>query len=105
MAFADFLPIAMHAPGPGGRPTILAEMVVRILDSVAGHVEAYIGPKYGGLLDEATQARNLVLLWFTPGHYQCLVSDDSRGSKVQMTYRSFKKLLSHHGVVYIETTE
>lgn len=104
MAFADFLPIAMHSDGPPGKSNLLAELVVCILDSVAGHVEVYIGPKYNDLLEKDVQERNLVLLWYTPGHYQCVVHDDEAGSKVSMMYSSFKELLALHGVVYIETT-
>jgi len=104
MAFADFLPIVMHAADEDNDCNLLAELVVCILDSVNGHVEVYMGPKYAHLKDdqEALQ-RNLVLLWYTPGHYQCLVCDDGLGSKIMMTYDEFKDVLSQHGVMYIET--
>lgn len=104
MAFADFLPIVMHATDEDNDCNLLAELIVCILDSVNGHVEVYMGPKYAKLEDdrEALQ-RNLVLLWYTPGHYQCLVCDDIPGSKIMMTYDDFKEVLGNHGVMYIET--
>jgi hypothetical protein len=109
MAFADFLPIVMHASesdqDSDDEPNILASLVVCILDSVNGHVEVYIGPKYAKLDETALLQRNLILLWYTPGHYQCLVCDDSAGSKVLMTYDEFKDVLTKHGVTYIETME
>merc|ERR1712216_384338 len=105
MAFADFLPIAMHAPAAPNKKNLLSELVVCILDYVAGHVEIYIGPNYARLEDTERQESNLILLWYTPGHYQCLVCDDSAGSKVWMTYTEFKELLTQRGVEYIETTE
>merc|ERR1712054_502765 len=105
MAFADFLPIAMKAEAPVGKRNVISELVVCILDSVAGHVEVYIGPNYGALEDTERQERNLILLWYTPGHYQCLVCGDDAGSKVSMNYQTFKDLLTEHGVQYIETTE
>eukprot|EP00927_Polykrikos_kofoidii_P082948 TRINITY_DN8378_c0_g3_i1.p1 TRINITY_DN8378_c0_g3~~TRINITY_DN8378_c0_g3_i1.p1 ORF type:complete len:449 (-),score=95.57 TRINITY_DN8378_c0_g3_i1:29-1375(-) len=105
MAFADFLPVAMHAPGPPNKTNLLAELVVCILDSVAGHVEVYIGPNYDKLEHKAKQERNMLLLWYTPGHYQSLVRDDAVGSKVNLSYSEFKELLTERGVVYIETTE
>jgi len=103
MAFADFLPIVMHASDSEDESNILAELVVCILDSVNGHVEVYIGPKYAKLEDPEALQRNLVLLWYTPGHYQSLVCDDRLGSKVMMTYDEFKELASQHGVMYVET--
>jgi len=106
MAFADFLPLAMHASDSEDEPNILGEMVVCILDSSDCHVEVYVGPKYADLQDDAEALkRNLILLWYTPGHYQCLVCDDHLGSKVEMTYEEFKEVLTQHGVMYIETTE
>jgi len=110
MAFADFLPLAMHCSGGGGSedqprtPNLTAELVICILDSVQGHVEVFIGPKYESL-DQESKAQNLILLWYTPGHYQCLVCDDTAGSKVSMVYEEFKDMLSKNGVLYIETTE
>lgn len=105
MAFADFLPIAMQAEALPGKRNILSELVVCILDSVGGHVEVYIGPNYNKLEDPSTQERNLILLLYSPGHYQCLVRDDDDGSKFYMTYTEFKSLLTKNGVVYIETRE
>mmetsp|Transcript_103259 Transcript_103259/g.296400 ORF Transcript_103259/g.296400 Transcript_103259/m.296400 type:complete len:407 (+) Transcript_103259:96-1316(+) len=106
MAFADFLPVAMKASSSEGADLcVLAELAVCILDSAAGHVEVYLGSRYNDLEDEESKERNLVLLWYTPGHYQCLVVNDEDGSKVQLTYDSFKELLSNHGVQYIETLE
>uniref|UniRef100_A0A7S1A955 Uncharacterized protein n=1 Tax=Noctiluca scintillans TaxID=2966 RepID=A0A7S1A955_NOCSC len=100
MAFADFLPIMMHAEDAN----LVAELAVCILDSVAGHVEVYLGPKYADM-DAATKERNLILLWYTPGHYQCIVCDDEDGSKVALTYDDFKDMLNKHGITYIETLE
>lgn len=105
MAFADFLPIAMKASGEGTDLGVLAELAVCILDSSAGHVEVYLGSKYNSLQEEESKQTNLVLLWYTPGHYKCLVTNDEVGTKVRMTYDSFKELLGAHGVQYIETLE
>jgi len=105
MAFADFLPIAMHAGKDTGECNITAELAVCILDSVAGHVEVYLGPKYKSHEDREAQRRSLALLWYTPGHYQCLVCDDEFGSDVNLTYEEFKELLTKHGVNFIETLE
>jgi len=106
MAFADFLPLAMKASSAqDAELNVLAELAVCILDSTAGHVEVYLGAKYKELEDEGTMAQNLVLLWYTPGHYQCLVNNDEGGSKVSMTYSGFKEVLTTNGVVYIETLE
>jgi hypothetical protein len=125
MAFADFLPIAMHAGasernaddslnqgGDAGADAniaephnLTAELAVCILDSIQGHVEVFLGPRYASLQDECVKERNLILLWYTPGHYQCIVRDDLLGSKVSITYENFKDLLIKHGVMYIETTE
>mmetsp|Transcript_103496 Transcript_103496/g.299455 ORF Transcript_103496/g.299455 Transcript_103496/m.299455 type:complete len:420 (-) Transcript_103496:205-1464(-) len=106
MAFADFLPLAMKASSAdGSEMNVLAELAVCILDSTAGHVEVYLGSKYKDLEDETAKAQNLVLLWYTPGHYQSLTNDDELGSKVMMTYEAFKEALCKHGVVYIETLE
>jgi len=88
MVFADFLPIAMRVEA--GDRNLLAAFAVCILDSVNGHVEVYMGPRYASLQDEAEKQRNLVLLWYKPWHYQCLVCDDELGSKVAMSYESFK---------------
>jgi len=105
MAFADFLPIAMHDDEGGEEtPNLVAELAVCILDSVQGHVEVYIGPKYSSL-DAETREKNLLHLWFTPGHYQCIVCDDGPGSKILMDYEHFKELLVKQGVMFIETTE
>jgi len=104
MAFADFLPIVMHASEEDNSCNLLAELVVCILDSVNGHVEVYMGPKYAQHEDDReTLQRNLVLLWYTPGHYQCLVCDDMAGSKIMMTYDDFKEVLSQHDVTCIVT--
>lgn len=105
LAFGDFLPIVMHASDAEDEPNLLAELAVCIMDSVNGHVEVYIGPKYAKQDSHEVQQRNLILLWYTPGHYQCLVCDDLQGSKVQMSYDEFKDVLTKHGVMYIETTE
>lgn len=105
MVFADFLPIAMRAEGIPAERNLLAKFVVCILDSVNGHVEVYIGPGYAALQDRAEQARNLILLWYKPGHYQCLVRADEQGSKLDKTYDEFKSLLVEHGVMFIETLE
>lgn len=106
MAFPDFLPIVMQQAETEDEPNILAELVVCILDSVNGHVEVYIGPKYAKLQDDKESLmKNLILLWYTPGHYQALVCDDELGSRVLMTYDDFKDVLTKHGVMYIETTE
>jgi hypothetical protein len=104
-AFADFLPVAMAAKTDEGEQNLVAELAVCILDSVQGHVEVYLGPKYNNLAEHKDKANNLVLLWYTPGHYQCLVLDDLVGSKVSMDYDSFKEMLTAQGVMYIETTE
>merc|ERR1712046_334798 len=45
MAFADFLPVAMHAEDSEVDQNLIAELAVCILDSTAGHVEVYLGPK------------------------------------------------------------
>lgn len=105
MAFADFLPIAMNASKDDGDFNLTAELAVCILDSVAGHVEVYLGPQYKSHEDRETQRQNLALLWYTPGHYQCLVCDDEFGSDVNLTYDEFKELLTKHGVNFIETLE
>jgi hypothetical protein len=105
MAFADFLPIAMQRKECAPEENILAELAVCILDSTAGHVEVYIGPKYTALDSWNAQAQNLILLWYTPGHYQCLVRNDEVGGKISMAYDDFKELLTKHGVAYIETLE
>mmetsp|Transcript_63748 Transcript_63748/g.178390 ORF Transcript_63748/g.178390 Transcript_63748/m.178390 type:complete len:345 (+) Transcript_63748:80-1114(+) len=105
MVFADFLPLAMRSKSVPEEKNLLAKMVVCIMDSVNGHVEVYIGPAYNQLEDPAEQARNLVLLWYKPAHYQALVRDDDEGSKLDCTYDEFKRLLSMHGVVFIETNE
>lgn len=110
MAFADFLPIAMHAGSSGdstdnaGEPNLTSQLAICVLDSVQGHVEVFLGPKYQSL-DQDAQSRNLILLWYTPGHYQSVVCDDTDGSKVFMPYDEFKALLSKSGVLFIETTE
>merc|ERR1712176_192497 len=103
MAFADFLPVVMHAPAAPNKKNLFAELVVCILDSCTGVVESYMGPNYTSLPDIEMQERNLILLWYTPGHYQCLVRDDATGSKIWMTYMEFKQLLAERGVEYIET--
>eukprot|EP00927_Polykrikos_kofoidii_P082946 TRINITY_DN8378_c0_g2_i1.p1 TRINITY_DN8378_c0_g2~~TRINITY_DN8378_c0_g2_i1.p1 ORF type:complete len:412 (-),score=84.42 TRINITY_DN8378_c0_g2_i1:69-1220(-) len=116
MAFADFLPIAMRKDADVGKksdhnksdePTadIMGSLAVCVLDSVQGHVEVFLGPRYEEQADREAKVRNLILLWYTPGHYQCLVHDDDVGSKVQMSYPEFKDILTKHGVMYIETTE
>eukprot|EP00929_Paragymnodinium_shiwhaense_P108904 TRINITY_DN75249_c0_g1_i1.p1 TRINITY_DN75249_c0_g1~~TRINITY_DN75249_c0_g1_i1.p1 ORF type:complete len:380 (+),score=55.52 TRINITY_DN75249_c0_g1_i1:96-1235(+) len=119
MAFADFLPLAMNAgstPASGEaksnasgvdspQDNLIASMVICILDSVTGHVEVYIGPRYKDLQETEARLKNLVLLWYTPGHYQCLVVGDEQGSKVSMSYDEFKQLLTKHGVIYVETNE
>jgi len=102
MVFADFLPVAMNVET--AEPNFLAQLAVCVLDSVNGHVEVYIGPEYSAL-SEADQAENLVLLWYSPWHYQYLVRDDEEGSKAGMTYDVFKQLLVRHGVMFIETLE
>lgn len=105
MAFADFLPVAMKASSSRGGMDALCELAVGILDSTAGHVEVYLGSKYNDLQDPVAKENNLILLWFTASHYQCLVNDDEFGSKVRMTYDTFKDLLTQQGVQYIETYE
>jgi len=105
MVFADFLPLAMRAKDIPAEKNLLAKLVVCIMDSVNGHVEVYIGPGYHELKDRSDQVKNLMLLWYKPAHYQCLVRDDDDGSKLEYTYDEFKQLLSEHGVVFIETLE
>lgn len=105
MVFADFLPIAMREKDDEDSCNLLAKLAVCILDSVAGHVEVFLGPKYNDLPLKVDQIRNFLLLWYVPGHYQCVVRDDKAGSKVAMTYGEFKELLVEHGVMYIETIE
>ena len=100
---ADFLPIAMHAADTPAQPNITAKLAVCILDSVDGHVEVYLGPAYMKLADRKEMERNLILLWYVPGHYQCIVRNDAAGSKVPMTYGEFKVLLAKQRVVYVET--
>merc|ERR1711879_28918 len=90
MAFADFLPIAMNAKGE--HCTLLAQLAVCILDSTTGNVEVYLGPEYRALQDRKSKQNNLILLWYTPGHYQCLVHDDKAGTKILMDYDDFKLL-------------
>lgn len=99
-AFADFLPIAMRSGNQ-----FLAELAVCVIDSCSAHVEAYIGPAYKDLQDKQMQQRNLVLLWYVPGHYQCIVNSDLRRSKVSMTYKDFRAHLAAHNVPIIETLE
>jgi len=104
MAFADFLPLAMRSAASGvgdcgdvgddAVGSFLTELAVCVLDSTAGHVEVYLGPKYQDLKERATMERNLVLLWYTPGHYQCLVCADGDATKVSMTYEDFKDVLT-----------
>lgn len=103
MVFADFLPFAMNAES--SERNFLAKLAVCVLDSVNGHVEVYMGPQYLSLEDQKERERNLILIWYKPWHYQCLVRDDEEGSKVAMSYDAFKILLVQHGVVYIETLE
>eukprot|EP00931_Biecheleriopsis_adriatica_P117862 TRINITY_DN93343_c0_g1_i1.p1 TRINITY_DN93343_c0_g1~~TRINITY_DN93343_c0_g1_i1.p1 ORF type:complete len:340 (+),score=61.92 TRINITY_DN93343_c0_g1_i1:31-1050(+) len=105
MVFADFLPIAMKEQEGEEDANLLAKLAVCILDSVAGHVEVFLGPKYNDMGSRNDQVRNFLLLWYVPGHYQCVVCDDESGSKLPMTYCEFKELLVKHGVMYIETTE
>lgn len=105
MVFADFLPIAMHVKDSPSQANPTAKLAVCILDSVGGHVEVYLGPRYADLPSTAEKERNLVLVWYVPGHYQCLVRDDRLGSQLAMTYDDFKALLVEHGVVYVETLE
>jgi hypothetical protein len=101
-AFADFLPIAMRK---SSRRNLLSELAVCIIDSSSGHAEMYLGPMYKQLSDPRTQQRNFVLLWYTPGHYQCVVNDDQQGSKVMMAYKHFTDVLVSQGVQFIETIE
>lgn len=105
MVFADFLPIAMREKDDEDSCNLLAKLAVCILDSVAGHVEVFLGPKYNDLPLRVDQVRNFLLLWYVPGHYQCVVRDDETGSKIAMTYAEFKEILVEHGVMYIETVE
>eukprot|EP00930_Biecheleria_cincta_P008686 TRINITY_DN110218_c0_g1_i1.p1 TRINITY_DN110218_c0_g1~~TRINITY_DN110218_c0_g1_i1.p1 ORF type:complete len:302 (+),score=53.45 TRINITY_DN110218_c0_g1_i1:36-941(+) len=67
MVFADFLPIAMR---DDETCNLLAKLAVCILDSVAGHVEVFLGPKYNDLPLKVDQVRNFLLLWYVPGNYQ-----------------------------------
>mmetsp|Transcript_56287 Transcript_56287/g.163199 ORF Transcript_56287/g.163199 Transcript_56287/m.163199 type:complete len:343 (-) Transcript_56287:105-1133(-) len=105
MVFADFLPLAMRSDSISMDRNLLAKLVVCIVDSVNGHAEAYVGPGYHQLEDRAEQAKNFLLLWYKPGHYQVVVCDDAAGSKLDCTYDEFKELLIKHDVVFIETTE
>lgn len=104
MVFADFLPLAMRTESIPVDKNLLAKCVVCIMDSINGHVEIYIGPAYRSQ-DIATQKNNLILLWYKPAHYQCLVRNDEDGSKVDYTYDDFKNFLTTHGVIFIETVE
>jgi len=101
-AFADFLPIAMH--GSKGS-NFLGELAVCIIDSSSGHVEAYLGPLYKQISDPLVQQRNLVILWYIPGHYKCVVNGDREGSKVMLSYNDFRDLLLTQDVQFIETLE
>jgi len=105
MVFADFLPLAMRTKDIPAEKNLLAKLCVCIMDSVNGHVEVYIGPGYRHLKDRSEQVKNLILLWYKPAHYQCLVRDDDDGSKLEYTYDEFKQLLVESGVVFIETIE
>merc|ERR1712194_446539 len=99
-AFADFLPIAMCRRNGNN---FLSELAVCIIDSCSGHAEMYLGAAYKHISDINKQRRNLIVLWYTPGHYQTVVNDDGNGSKVAMSYWDLKKLLTTYGIVYIET--
>lgn len=101
-AFADFLPVAMRARNVSN---ILAELAVCIIDSSTGQAQVYMGPMYKQLHDSHVQQRNMIMLWYTPGHYKCVVNDDSRGSKIMMTYLDFRNLLLHNDIAFIETFE
>ena len=103
MAFADFLPIAMNAKSE--HQTLAAQLAVCVLDSTTGNVEVYLGPEYKTLADQEARHQNLILLWYTPGHYSCLVHDDEAGTKICMSYVDFRELLVAQGVTYIETCE
>lgn len=105
MVFADFLPLAMRAKDVPADKNLVANLVVCIMDSINGHVEVYVGPGYRQLSLRSEQVRNLLLLWYKPAHYQCLVRDDDDGSKLECTYDEFKQLLTDRGVVFIETHE
>jgi len=103
-AFADFLPMAMaEKKGTSSENNLLAELAVCIVDSSSGQVEAYLGPLHQRTSDIEVQQRNLVILWYIPGHYQCVVNDDRQGSKVMMTYKDFKDLLLSQNMSVVET--
>jgi len=106
MVFADFLVISMHQEdlAQNRGTNLIARMAVCILDSEMGHCEVYLGPKYEDLPREQ-QEQGLVVLWYIPGHYQCLVNDDADGSKVRLTYEEFKAQMDANGIMYIETLE
>jgi hypothetical protein len=101
-AFADFLPLAMRARKDRN---FLAELAICIMDSSTGQAEVYVGPLYKQLHDVRAQQRNLIVLWYTPGHYKCVVNDDLRGSKVMTTYKDFRNLLMYNNMPFIETFE
>lgn len=98
-AFSDFLPSAMR-----DRDNLMAAMAAMIVDSASGQVELYRGPRYVDL-DPIVQQKNMLLLWYTPGHYQCLVSDTPCGTSPGFTYDKLEHLLKDGDIAYCETID
>jgi len=116
MAFADFLPIAMGAKEP---PNLASRLAVVVIDCTQCHAESYIGPRYlkeddfacaeaehcAGDRTREELEKHLVILSYTPGHYNALVRDDDCASRPAWTYQEFKDILDARGVMCIETSD
>jgi len=92
-AFSDFL---FFVIGPTG---LLSELAFAIFDSVSGFVEIYKGKCYPDHARESEQSANLLILNYTPGHYQALI----RSHRAGPTLGELQHLLDEFGVLYIVT--
>jgi len=101
-AFSDFLWYPMRDAG-----TALSQFAAVVMDSTTGTIELYRGVKHDETVshDAAKAFENLLLLWYVPGHYQCLSANNLQRSKPRLTLQQIKATLDQRGIAYIETCE
>jgi len=99
-AYADFLVSPMR-----DRSTDFAEIAVVLVDSTTGCAEVFKGIGFDAAVTRSRSkaTKNVLLLWYVPGHYQALGAGDARGSKPLLTLERIVDALDREGLGYVES--
>lgn len=89
-AFSDLLTFPMQDVN-----SHFACLAVVVVDSVSGCIEIFKGVSHK---DETP-----LLIWYIPGHYQCLSADDPGRSMPLLDLTTLKRFFDREGLAYVET--